>query len=383
MRKTLQELLDALKAGDLVLLGLCLFTTIFGCIVISSTTAFMDATRFVLVQLVAAIIGVGLFVIISSIDLDYLLEHRTILFLFNMGMILLLVPFGEVHGGNKSWIDLPLLPINIQPAEICKITYILVMASVMSSHQSRLSSLPSITHMVFHLAALVGLNLVISGDAGVSLIFVFIFIGMAFAGGVHIFWFLLGGGTLAACAPIIWFKVMDEYQRKRFEVLYNPEIDPHALAERYHTNQALQSLTAGGFSGQGLYEGNRTKVNALFAQHTDYIFAAIGEELGFLGCLIVLILEFAIIARCIYVGIHSPDFVRRVVCFGCASALVFQVASNVGMCLGLTPVIGLTLPFISYGGSSLVSLYAMLGLVSGVHARPAPGKQGLYIHPPR
>lgn len=383
MRKNLRDLLDVFKTGDMILLGLCLFTTAFGCVIISSTTASMGATRYILVQLVAALLGVGLFVVISSIDLDYLLEHRTILFLFNVGMILLLVPFGVDRGGNKSWIDLPLLPINIQPAEICKMTYILVMASVMSSHQSHLSTVPSVMHMVFHLVALVGLNLVISGDAGVSLIFVFIFIGMAFAGGVHIFWFLLGGGILGVSAPIIWFKVMDEYQRKRFEVLYNPELDPLALHERYHTNQALQSLTAGGFSGQGLYEGGRTSVYALTAQHTDYIFAAIGEELGFLGCIIVLLLEFAIIARCIYVGIHSPDFVRRVVCFGCASALVFQVTSNIGMCLGLTPVIGLTLPFISYGGSSLVSLYAMLGLVSGVHARPSSGKQGLYIHPPR
>lgn len=383
MRKNLRDLLDIFKTGDMILLGLCLFTTAFGCVIISSTTAYMGAARFVLVQLVAALLGVGLYFLISSIDLDYLLEHRTILFLFNVGMILLLVPFGVVRGGNKSWIDLPLLPINIQPAEICKMTYILIMASVMSAHQSRLSSLPSVMHMVFHLMALVGLNLVISGDAGVSLIFVFIFIGMAFAGGVRIFWFVLGGGCLAAVAPILWFKVMDEYQRKRFEVLYNPEIDPLAIDERYHTNQALQSLTAGNFSGQGLYEGGRTQVNALAAQHTDYIFAAIGEELGFLGCMIVLLLEFAIIARCVYVGIHSPDFVRRVVCFGCASALVFQVTSNVGMCLGLTPVIGLTLPFVSYGGSSIVSLYAMLGLVSGVHARPASGKHSIYIHPPR
>ena len=253
----------------------------------------------------------------------------------------------------------------------------------MASHQSRLSSIPSVMHMVLHLMILVGLNLVISGDAGVSLIFVFIFIGMVFAGGVHMGWFGLAAVLGVIGGPIIWFKVMDEYQRKRFEVLYNPSLDPLAINERYHTNQALQSLTAGGLTGQGLYQGDRTSIHALAAQHTDYIFAAIGEELGFLGCLSVILLEFAIIARCIYVGIHSPDMVRRVVCFGCASALIFQVTSNIGMCLGLTPVIGLTLPFISYGGSSLLSLFAMMGLVSGVHARPSPGRQGTYIHPPR
>ena len=126
-----------------------------------------------------------------------------------------------------------------------------------------------------------------------------------------------------------------------------------------------------------------TQAGALKAQHTDYIFSAIGEELGFLGCMAVIILEFAIIARIIYVGIRTPDFARRVVCFGAASALIFQVTINIGMNLGVMPVIGLTLPFISYGGSSMLSLYAMLGLVSGVCARPSPGKQGMYVQPPR
>ena len=128
MRKIFQELLDVFKKGDMVLLGLCLFTTAFGCVVISSATAYYGAARYVLVQLVAAALGVGLFFVISSIDLDFLLEQRTLLFLFNVGMILMLIPFGVDRGGNRSWIDIPLLPINIQPAEICKLTYILVMA---------------------------------------------------------------------------------------------------------------------------------------------------------------------------------------------------------------------------------------------------------------
>ena len=120
----------------------------------------------------------------------------------------------------------------------------------------------------------------------------------------------------------------------------------------------------------------------MFAQHTDFIFAAIGEELGFLGCSFVLLMLFLIIARCLYVGISSPDYIRRLVCFGAASGLLFQVIVNVGMCLGVMPVIGLTVPFVSYGGSSIVSLYAMLGLVSGVHARPMPPSHERYVRPP-
>ena len=384
MRRFFQELLDFFRKGDMILLGLCLIATAFGCVIIASATANMGSTRFVLIQLLAAALGVLLYAVISSIDLDYFFEHRGALFGFNCILLLLLIPFGtDNNTGNRSWLDFPFLPIDIQPAEICKITFVLIMASVMSSHQNRLSSVPSVFHMAAHLVFLVGLNMVLSSDAGVSLIFVFIFIGMAFAGGVSMFWFLLGGGAIAAAVPILWNYIMDTYQKNRILVLFDPSIDPLAINERYHTNQNLLSLTAGGLSGQGLFHGTRTQSGALYAQHTDYIFSSIGEELGFLGCLAVIVLELAIIGRCIYVGIRTPDFARRLVCFGAASALIFQVTSNVGMCLGLTPVIGLTLPFISYGGSSILSLYAMLGLVSGVFARPSPGKQGIYVQPPR
>ena len=286
------------------------------------------------------------------------------------------------HGGNRSWLDIPGLPFEIQVAEILKTTYILIMASVMASHQNRLSNYKPVMHMVLHLGILVGLNMVLSKDAGVSLIFVFIFIGMTFAGGVAKGWFFLALSGIAAGSPILW-KMMGSHQRDRIMVLFNPSIDPLAIDERWHSNQALLSLTGGDLMGQGLYSGRRTSVGALRAQHTDYIFSAIGEELGFVGCMLILLLELAIIARIIYVGVRTPDFARRVVCFGAAAALIFQVVSNVGMNLGVTPVIGLTLPFVSYGGSSMLSLYAMLGLVSGVFARPSPGKQGMYVQPPR
>jgi rod shape determining protein RodA len=172
---------------------------------------------------------------------------------------------------------------------------------------------------------------------------------------------------------------MDQYQRNRILVLFDPNIDPTGIKERYHSKRSLLSLTGGGLTGQGLFNGNRTQIGALPSQHTDYIFSAIGEEMGYVGCILVLILLVAIVARCIQVGTRSQDYLRRLVCFGAATALIFQICSNVGMCIGVTPVIGLTLPFVSYGGSSVVSLYAMLGLVSGVYARPAPKSHELYI----
>ena len=382
MRKFFQELLDFFRKGDMILLALCLLITVVGVVIISSVTAWMGATRFVVFQIVAAALGVCLYAVISSIDLDAIMEYRLFLVIFNCLFLLLLIPFGVEYGGNRSWLDFPFLPFDIQVAEILKTTYILIMASVMASHQNRLSYFPHILHMLFHLGLLGGLNMVLSKDAGVSLIFVFIFIGMTFAGGVNKFWFFLAIAMLAVGFPILW-PMLGAHQRARIMVLFDPSIDPNATGIRWHTNQGLLSLTGGKLLGQGLFQGRRTSVGGLKAQHTDYIFSAIGEELGFVGCMVIILLEFAIIARVVYVGIKTPDFARRVVCFGAAAALIFQVISNIGMNLGLTPVIGLTLPFISYGGSSILSLYAMLGLVSGVCARPSPGKQGMYVQPPR
>ncbi len=384
MGRYIKPLQDALRKGDIVLLLLCVVTTAFGCLVIASATNTMGSVRYVLIQIFAALLGILLYLIMSSVDAEFFSEHRMSLVVFNTILLLLLIPFGTDNGsGNRSWLDFPLLPVNIQPAEICKITYILIMASVIGANQNRISSIPSILQMVFHLGLLVGMNMVLSGDAGVSLIFVFIFIGMAFAGGVSMIWFLLGGGGLAVVLPFIYTYVMDDYQRLRIQVLFDPELDPLGTSARYHTMRSLRSLTGGGMTGQGLFNGNRTQTpEALYAQHTDYIFSAIGEELGFLGCLLVITLLVLIIARCIWVGNRSQDYMRRLICYGAAAALIFQIIVNVGMCIGVMPVIGLTLPFVSYGGSSLVSLYAMLGLVSGVYARPSPASHERYIRAP-
>ena len=384
MRRFLEELQDFSKKGDWVLLILLLVTSGFGCVVIASATnadKFGSNTKYILIQLLAIVLGILMYAIVSSIDVDVMSEHRLALVAFNVVLLLMLIPFGtDNNTGNRSWLDFPLLPINIQPAEICKITYIVIMASVMSSHQNRISHPISVFHMVLHLAILVGLNMALSRDAGVSLIFVFIFIGMAFAGGVSLWWFALAIGAIAAAVPFVW-PLLGAYQRERIIILFDPEYDKMGTGARYHSKINLQSLTGGGLTGQGLFNGNRTQSGALFAQHTDYIFSSIGEELGFFGCVLVMVLELAIIARCIYVGMQCPDYMRRLVCFGAASALMFQVMVNVGMCIGAMPVIGLTLPLISYGGSSVVTIYAMLGLVSGAHARPQSLSHERYVQP--
>ena len=386
MQEFLYELKNFTKKGDMVLLLLCLVTSALGIVCIASATSaakFEGNSRYIILQILATVMGVVIFAVMSSIDLETMSEYRHLLVTFNILLLMMLIPFGTDNGsGNRSWLEIPGLPFMIQPAEICKITYIVIMTSVMKSHQNRISHPVSVTHMVFHLGILVGLNMLLSRDAGVSLIFVFIFIGMAFAGGVSLIWFGLAIGGIAVAFPILW-QFLGTYQRNRILILFDSSIDPLGINEGYHYKINLLSLTGGGLTGQGLFNGTRTQGGNLFAQHTDYIFSSIGEELGFFGCLLILLLELAIVARCIYVAVKTPDYSRRLVCFGAASALIFQVMINVGMCIGVMPVIGLTLPFISYGASSVVTIYGMLGLVSGSYARPQSQSHERYIQPYR
>ena len=381
MNRYWQRLKESIRKGDWVLLLLCIVTTAFGVLIIASATNYLDSMRYIVMQIVGAVIGVGLYMVVSSIDLEFITERRLYLVIFNFLFLSLLIPFGETIGGNRSWVNLPLLPFNIQVAEICKITYILIMASVMTTYKERISSPKAVFHMGLHLGLLFVANMILSKDMGVSLIYVFIFAVMAFTGGVSYFWFLGAIAFVAVAFPVLW-SMLDGYQRLRIQVLFDPSLDASGTGVLYQFNLSKRTLTGGGFTGQGLFNGHRTQNVPFTGQHTDFIFSTVGEELGFVGCAAILILLGLIIARCIWVGVHSKDYTRRLVCFGAAAALIFQTIINIGMCTGVGPVIGLTLPFISYGATSIVSLYAMLGLVSGVHARPAPTSHELYIRPP-
>ena len=374
---------NACRNCDKILLLLCVLANAFGILMIASATNYHGTMRYMERQLLASVGGIVLFILISSINIDGILERRWLLIGGMYGLLLLLIPFGADNGsGNQSWLDISFLPFMVQPAEICKVIFILVIASVMGSRQSKPSSIPSVFRSAIHLILLFILNMALSDDLGISAVFVVIYAVMAWCGGIGVGWFALVGGLGVAAFPVLW-SMLDGYQKNRFLILIDPTIDPMGYNERYHTMRSLKSLTGGGLLGQGLFNGNRTQTyGVLPAQHTDYIFSAIGEELGYIGCLFTIILLFLIVARVIWVGVRSPDYTRRLICFGSAAGLIFQIIINVGMCMGVMPVIGLTLPFISYGGTSILTLYGMLGLVSGVFARPSPTSYERHIRPP-
>ena len=380
LRRISDGISDMFRQSDLLLLILCVIASAFGMLMIASATHYLDTWRYVLVQAVATALGIVLYFLVSLLDLSEITKKGwKWMLLFNIVFILLLkTPFGVADDtGNRAWLKFPFLPVSIQPAEFVKLTFILVLAKQLDwlkREKNDLKSVPSILFLAAHLLVLFGLYYVISSDMGSCLVFIFIFIAVCFVAGVSLWWFLagiVGGG-------IVFFLLWEEdkipvYMKDRFLVLFDHSYQ--VLETGWQQTRSLLALGGGKLTGQGLFQGVQTQ-SALSAslpnRRTDFIFSVIGEELGLLGCLAVLLLLTAIIVRCIFTAKRAKNYSDRLICVGVAGMLLFQTVANVGMCLFVLPVIGLTLPFFSYGGSSILSLYLAMGMVSGVHARTLP-----------
>lgn len=382
MKRLTDRVREISQKGDMILLALCVVATVFGIIMIYAATAGGDNARYIIIQSGCLIAGIVVYFALSVFDIDILAGQRTILFIFNALFIGMLLVFGiEGETGNKSWLSFSFLPFNIQPAEVCKITYIIILAKTMSVNQTRVSSPKCVLQLAFHMLFIVGLIIVISRDTGVALIFIFIFLVMAYVGGVSGWWFLGGIGAVAVAAPTLWSTVMRGDQKNRILALFDPTIDPNGLNVMWQTNQNLKTLRNGGLTGQGIFKGTMTNAGALPARHTDCIFSTIGEQLGMVGSIFVIALLMAIVIRIVYVGIKTPDYTNRLICIGIAAMLLFQILINIGVCLGLLPVIGLALPFLSYGGSSIITSFIAMGIVSGIKMHPATDANARYIRP--
>ncbi len=381
MRKLWNGLKEFYRHGDLLLLLFCVIASLFGLLIIASTTRFSGSSRFLVVQGAALILGVMLYIAVSLLDIEIVAEHWLLLWLFNTLFMLLLLRWGIEVNGNRAWLHLPMVPVNIQPAELCKITFVIILAKLFSKHRDRISSIPAVASVAGITLYMVGLILVISKDAGSAMVFLFIFLVLAYVSGVRSWWFLLAAVLVFIAFPVFWDKLMQPYQKERIMMFFDSTIDPTGEGVRWDTNRSVAMVSGGGISGQGLFRGAMTQSHAIDSQYSDFIFSAIGEELGILGCGFTVLLLVAVIVRCIHVGLKTPNFMYRTICFGISAMLVFQVLTNVGMCIGVFPVIGLTLPFISYGGSSIITMFLAMGVVSGIHMRPDPEAKSPYIQP--
>jgi len=380
------------KKGDVLLLVLCLAASGFGLALIFSATQYFGETRwmrFVFVQFAAICLGTAAYMLLTFVDFQLFVEKRwKLLLAFNFIFILLLLtPLGEdYNSGNLNWLVIsriiPKFPMDIQPNEIVKISFILMLALQIvkiQDHGQNISSIPSIVQIGGHTIFMLGLIAVVCGDFGMCVIYMMIFVVMAWVAGVKLRWFVLVGGGIVLAAVIFWLfflpetDLWDDYRIMRFRVVFDHSLDPRNRG--WQQNRSILAIGSGQLFGQGYLNGIQTQAGnsqALPARHTDFIYAVCGEELGLVGCMALLLLLSLIVLRCVWVGRHASSPFNAYVCMGMAGMLLAQITFNVGMCLFILPVMGLTLPFISYGGSSIITLFAAMGIVSSVKARTLP-----------
>lgn len=374
LKRIKESIIEVIQGADLILLGLCCTASLYGIAMIFSATRYNEDNRKVLVQTAALLIGIVVYFAISMIDLELLMKRWKWIAAFNAGFILLLLtPFGREQDGNRAWLKFPFLPVSIGPAEVVKITFIILLAwqfQWLLEEKRDLKSFSSAFMAAGHAFGMAGLYFIVSRDMGNAMMFVLIFVVMAFVSGFALRWFVLLGaaGTIGGIA--VWtLDLLPSYMKNRFLVLFDHSYD--VQNQGYQQTRSLLTIGGGGFWGQGYLHGTQTQAGtgSIPARHTDLIFAVIGEELGFVGATLAILILVAIIIRVVIVGRRSGSMFHTCVCVGIASMLAFQMIINIGMCLFIMPVIGLTLPFFSYGGSSIVTLFAAMGLVSGIKMR--------------
>ena len=365
------------QRADIFLLVICILCSIFGITMIEKAVTGMYEggwnmsvpAKYLAVQIGSMILGIVAFVLFTVIDVDLVARQWKLLMLVDLVLLVALVLFGEDDGtGNSAWIRFA--GIGVQPSEIIKVIYIIVSARQMTylKEYKDINSFFSVVQMAAHFMLVFGSIVVVSSDLGSASIILGIFIVMFFALGVRLYWFAAGGAAVAAAIPLLWNYFLKDYQKKRLIAPYDPSIDPEGWGITWQTTQSKMTLASGRLTG--VEEGHTPSV--FTGKHTDFIFSCVGENLGMIGCIVVILLLMIIIIHCVRIGLKSGRTFDMLVCIGVAAAVTFQTFINIGMNIGITPVIGITLPFFSYGGSSMVTMFAAMGLVSGIKYKLKP-----------
>lgn len=365
MPNLLKSLDRYVRTIDYFLLVIALICSACGLVLIYSAAAALseDSSRFITVQSAAIVLGLIGFVVMSCVRWENHTRFWRIVLVLNILFQLSLVVFGYEDGGNRSW--LRFAGIGIQPGEIGKLLFIFTFAKQAALYRRQINHWKSLLMLGLQLAVMVLAILIPSHDMGVALSYVFIAIAILFAAGLSLKWFAAGIAVIAAAAPVLW-KFLSTAQKNRILVLIDPSIAPDAY---WQQEQSRIAIGAGRLFGQGYLQGSQTQHNMLPEKQTDFIFAVAGEEWGLVGCLLILILLNLLIFRVFYVAYRADGHFLTLVCTGIGSMLLYQTYVNIFMCLGVGPVMGLPLPFFSYGGSAMVTSFLAIGVAAGVSMR--------------
>ena len=326
-------------------------------------------------QIIGLVAGVILMIILSMIDYVWLLNFYWILYGINIIALVCVKLFGTNVNGAQRWIDIGVT--NFQPSELSKILVVVFFAKFLMNHEDDLSSAATILKAVGLIAPTLIL-IVLQPDLSTTLSIALVFCAMMYLAGLS---YRFIGTLIAILVPvtIIFISIvvqpnqpfLHDYQQKRILAWLEPQ--KYASDEAYQQNNAIMAIGSGQLTGKGLNNNTTTSVkngNFISEPQTDFIFAIVGEELGFVGCCIVIGLLLLIVVQCILIGLRAQDLAGRIICCGVAAQIGFQSFINIGVATGILPNTGIPLPFVSYGLTSLISLYMGIGIVLNIGLQP-------------
>ena len=328
-------------------------------------------TSKLIMQIAMTVVGICAIMVIVNIDYRIFVDrYWFILLLVSVALLGITLIIGDTGANgtettNKSWLTIIKLgskSFQIQPSEFVKIAFIISFSKHLSMVKDKINKIKTLIPLAIHAGAIVGLIL-LSGDLGVTLVYVgIIAIMLAFAGLSK--WYFIGAIAVVILAfPFLW-PLLSEYQQNRILIGFRPELDPTGYG--LQPLLSLDAISAGGLFGRGINSGGYYEI--LPASHTDFIFATYCEMFGFVGAVVFLIVLFSLVVKIINIGRNCRDEFGGFICIGIAGMFIVQTIMNLGMCLAISPVIGITLPFMSYGGSSMLALYISMGFVHAISA---------------
>jgi rod shape determining protein RodA len=358
---------------DFLLFFMVIGVSSFGLLIIYSATretmpgGVSDPLYYLKKQAVYLAIGIVLSIVALFINYRKINRFWWLNLIAGIALLVSVLLFGyEVHG-SKSWIDLKFT--TIQPSEFSKIFMVICLAAIMSKWRTEKECHMTFKKVILSLViaiSFIGIVL-LQPDYGTALIYIIVYMGMLFLSGANILYFLsIAGIAVAGFFTALNAGLIKQYQLDRILALLKPEAYP-SEGSGYNLFQSKMAIGSGGFIGKGLFLGKQTNLSYVPEHHTDFIFSVIGEELGFIGAICVIIALGIIIWRCFYIASNSSDRFAMLLSSGVGLIILSQVTINIGMTIGIMPIIGIPLPFLSAGGSNLISMLIGIGLVENVY----------------
>ena len=359
-----------IKHVDFMLLFATASLTAVGCLAIRSASQprialGLDPNFFLKRQLIY--LAVALIAFLITLIFDYRQARNLSPILYGTGVLMLIViltPLGHTQKGAQRWIDFGIL--QVQPSELMKMILIVTLAALLARERTR-HGLTQVA-ITLAIAGVPALLVYVQPDLGTAMVLFAIVFALLLAAGTPIRWILavvLAGTLMLGLA--VQFGVLKDYQVARLTAFLDSDTDPQRAG--FNLTQSKIAIGSGGLSGKGFGQGSQTNLAYVPHQHTDFIFTAVGEEQGFMGALVVLALFALLLWRCLRIAMLSKDRFGTLVAVGIAAMIGFQMFLNIGMTIGIMPITGIPLPFMSFGGSSLITSFISVGLLMNIHMR--------------